>query len=70
MMALVPDDEDDEEDHGVDEEEEELLHDLTGDAAEMQRLNREILRWNLLIIRLILHLFSSFKLTSTCYEYF
>ena len=49
MMALVPDDEDDEEDHGVDEEEEELLHDLSGDAAEMQRLNREILRWNLLI---------------------
>ena len=69
MMALVPDDEDDEEDHGVDEEEEELLHDLSGDAAEMQRLNREILRWNLLIPQ-ILHLHSSFKLASTCYEDF
>ena len=47
MMALVPDDEDDAEDHMIDEEEEELFHDLSGDAEEMQRLNREIFQWNL-----------------------
>ena len=42
MMALVTDDEDTEdEEHRVDEDEEELFHDLSGEAEEMQRLNRD-----------------------------
>ena len=54
MMALVPDDEDDAEDHVIDEEEEELFHDLSGDAEEMQRLNREIFQWNLKMLHFTL----------------